>query len=306
MSGIFLSYRRDDSAGFAGRLADALEQAFGIGSVFRDVDDIRPGEDFVTTIQDRLAEVDVVLVMIGPRWLGAAAEGRRRLDDPEDFVRREIEAALASRRKLIPVLVGGATMPAETDLPQALAGLARHQAVVLADADWRGDVARLTEALQPHLAQPGRRRRGLALGLAALALVLAAGIWSVFRFGLGEASPGAADVAGRWSAEVKYEWGDRHKETFEFRDQGGRVAGTATYLTGRLGIEAASLEGDWLRFETRSQEQLGSDQPWKEVVHRYAGQITPTGIRFTLQSGGGYSVHPPIEFIAQRVPDPKP
>ena len=88
MARIFLSYRRDDSAGFAGRLADAMESEFGAGSVFRDVDDIRPGEDFVQAIESHLRDVGAVLVMIGPRWLDAGADGRRRLDDADDFVRQ--------------------------------------------------------------------------------------------------------------------------------------------------------------------------------------------------------------------------
>lgn len=74
----------------------------------------------------------------------------------------------------------------------------------------------------------------------------------------------------------------------------------------RLTIEQAELKGDWLRFVTRSNEMLGSDTPWKEVTHRYTGEVTPEGIRFTLESGGGYSIHPPITFIAQPAPLPAP
>jgi len=81
---------------------------------------------------------------------------------------------------------------------------------------------------------------------------------------------------------------------------GRELRGTASYLTGRLAIEEARLEGDWLRFSTRSQEMLGSTLPWKEVTHRYTGQVTPAGIRFTLESRGGYTVHAPVEFIARR------
>ena len=109
-----------------------------------------------------------------------------------------------------------------------------------------------------------------------------------------------ADIAGRWTARVKYDWGDQHDEVFEFKDLGGKLHGSASYQTGRLTIEQASLEGEWLRFVTRSQQMLGSDQPWKEVTHRYTGQVTPEGIRFTLETGGGYTIHPPIEFVAQR------
>lgn len=330
MSRLFLSYRRDDSAGFAGRLADALEVAFGAGSVFRDVDDIRPGEDFVQAIESHLGEVGAVLVVIGPRWLAAGAAGRRRLDDPGDFVRQEIQAALASGKPIIPLLVGGATMPAVADLPEAIAGLARRQAVVLSDSGWRGDVERLVANLRALLRDQGankgtnddtdegdrlpksRHVRMILAGLAVIIVLL--GVFAVLRSLPGPpvpepptppaASRSAVDIAGRWTARVKYDWGDQHDEVFEFKYMGDALHGTATYQTGRLTVEKAKLEGDWLNFVTRSHEMLGSDTPWKEVTHRYTGQVTPEGIHFTLESGGGYSIHPPVEFTAQRVQKP--
>lgn len=308
MSALFLSYRRDDSAGFAGRLADALETAFGTGSVFRDVDDIRPGADFVQTIESQLRTVSAVLVMIGPHWLALGADGRRRIDAPDDFVQLEIHAALASGKPLLPLLVGGARMPGAADLPPALAGLARRQAVLLSDTHWRRDVERLVADLRTLLpAAPGGRRVPRwqwAAGLA-LALLGAAALWFFLSPSSITAPPpavtarAAADVSGRWHARVKYDWGDVHDEVFEFKTLGGKLHGSASYLTGRLSIEHAALDGDWLRFSTRSQEQLG-DSPWKETTHQYIGQVTPDGIAFALETTGGYSVHPPIEFVARR------
>jgi hypothetical protein len=102
---------------------------------------------------------------------------------------------------------------------------------------------------------------------------------------------------------VQYDWGDTYEEVFVFKKLGGKLHGTATYLKGRLTIEHASVQGDWLRFTTRSQEMLG-DNPWKEVRHEYTGRITPAGIAFTLETTGGYSVHPPVEFIARRRSSP--
>ena len=309
MARIFLSYRRDDSAGFAGRLADAMEAEFGTGSVFRDVDDIRPGEDFIHAIESHLQQVGVVLVMIGTRWLDAGADGRRRLDDTGDFVRQEIQAALESGKPLIPLLVGGASMPAEADLPAAIAGLSRRQAVVLSDSNWRGDVERLVASLSKLLPDEGvaDHKRRWMLGLAGAVVGLAALAWTIqaWRPPPVDVPPVPVhDIAGRWAAQVKYDWGDQHDEVFEFEYRGDALHGTATYQTGRLTIEQAELKGDWLRFVTRSQEMLGSDMPWKEVTHRYTGEITPEGIRFTLESGGGYSIHPPITFIARRAPVP--
>lgn len=309
MARIFLSYRRDDSAGFAGRLADAMEAEFGAGSVFRDVDDIRPGEDFIHAIESHLQQVGVVLVMIGPRWLDAGADGRRRLDDANDFVRQEIQAALESGKPLIPLLVGGASMPAEADLPAAIAGLSRRQAVVLTDGNWRGDVERLVASLSKLLpdAEVADHKRRWMLGLAGAVVGLAALAWAIQAWRsppIDVPSVPIHDIAGRWAAQVKYDWGDQHDEVFEFEYRGDALHGAATYQNGRLTIEQAELKGDWLRFVTRSQEMLGSDTPWKEVTHRYTGEVTPEGIRFTLESGGGYSIHPPITFIARRAPAP--
>lgn len=313
MNRIFLSYRRDDSAGFAGRLADALEAEFGAGSVFRDVDDIRPGEDFMQAIQSHLNEVGAVLVMIGPLWLKAGADGRRRLDDPEDFVLLEIQVALGSDKPLIPLLVGGAKMPAADELPPSLAALVRRQAVVLSDGSWRGDVTQLITSLRVLLpavdsGKTGQRRRLILGGIAAVVALF--GLYAALRFMPGASGPEtpaqpsvnqlAVDVAGRWMARVKYDWGDQHDEIFEFKYLGKALHGTATYLTRPLTIEQAKVEGEWVSFVTRSQQMLGSDKPWKEVIHRYTGQATSDSIRFTLEDTGGYTPHVPVEFVALR------
>ena len=325
MAGFFLSYRRDDSAGFAGRLADDLEAAFGAGTVFRDVDDIRPGQDFVQAIESHMKAVDVVLVMIGPRWLATGTDGTRRLDDPHDFVRQEIMAALGSGRPVVPLLVGGASMPTQANVPIAMAGLARRQAVVLSDAGWRGDVERLVKSLwellpgpaipmginQPESQPWSRNLLPILIGFAAMAVLVGAVIMlqkpstvSVAPSPAVVAKP-TIEVTGRWTATVKYDWGDQLDEVFEFKYLGSSLHGTATYLKGRLTIEQVTLDGEWIRFVTRSQEMLGSDQPWKEVIHRYVGRIADNTIQFTLETIGGYSIHPPVEFAAQRIVAPE-
>jgi hypothetical protein len=152
MAEIFLSYRRDDSASATGRLADALEAHFGDERVFRD-HEIAAGEDFVEAIRRSVESATVVLAIVGMRWLDVPdVEGRRRLDDPADFVRLEIELALRARVAVVPVLVEGATMPAEADLPPSLAEFSRCQAVELSDHRWRADADRLIEALQSRFA----------------------------------------------------------------------------------------------------------------------------------------------------------
>lgn len=307
MPGLFISYRRDDQAGFAGRLADALGEAFGAENVFRDIEDIRPGDDFVVTLQKQLDGVRVVLVMIGPAWLSASRNGIRRLDDPDDFVRREIEAGLEAGKLVIPVLVGGALMPAEADLPPTLAGLSRRQAVVLSDAGWRGDVERLVTTLRDLLPGIGKKKPETRSGWilrAGLALLVLLAVFAMLRF-LPEKTAAtnqqaAAEIAGRWTARVKYAWGDEYQEVFQFKMLGEQVHGSASYLTSRLTIEQVSLEDGWLRFITRSREMMGSDSLGKDVIHRYTGQVAPEGIRFTLESSGGYTLNPPLEFVATR------
>jgi predicted ATPase len=146
---LFLSYRREDAAGHAGRLADHLLDRFGQGSVFMDVESIEAGINFAEAIERAINEADAVLVVIGPGWLDAASSsGSRRLDEPEDFVRREIEAALASDVRVIPVLVGGVSMPGEDRLPPTLAELARRNAVELLDRRWREDVDVLVDVVE--------------------------------------------------------------------------------------------------------------------------------------------------------------
>ena len=153
MADIFLSYRRQDSQSATGRLADRLEAHFGAARVFRDQESIAAGEDFVDAIRRAIETSTVLLVVVGPRWLGATdAAGRRRLDDPHDYVRLEIELALRAGLAVVPVLVEDAAMPQATDLPTSLADFARCQAVELSETRWRYDADQLIAALQSRFA----------------------------------------------------------------------------------------------------------------------------------------------------------
>src|SRR5262249_8962597 len=155
---IFINYRRDDSIGMAGRLHDRLAHTFGRDNVFLDVDHIPAGADFVTHLNNQVAECNVVLVIIGPNWLNAKDEtGERRLDNPEDFVTIEIVAALARDIRVIPVLVDGARMPKAKELPDSLKPLTRRQAIEVRHAHFGHDaealVKRMREALGEDLAK---------------------------------------------------------------------------------------------------------------------------------------------------------
>jgi hypothetical protein len=150
MAATFISYRRDDAAGYAGRLRESLERRLGPDGIFRDVDALKPGQDFVDAIETRLAACQVMLVVIGREWLDARQpDGARRLDDPLDFVRLEVAAGLARRQVLVvPVLVEGATMPVSQALPENIRALARRHALSLRDETWDEDVGRLVSVIQ--------------------------------------------------------------------------------------------------------------------------------------------------------------
>ncbi len=135
LGGVFISYRREDSGGYAGRIYDRLTSRLGRENVFFDVDAIPPGRDFVDVLSDRVGKCDALLAVIGKHWVASAdGQNRRRLDDPSDFVRIEIEAALQRDVPVIPVLVDGAPMPQSGELPDAsipeyLLGLRGPQAI---------------------------------------------------------------------------------------------------------------------------------------------------------------------------------
>jgi hypothetical protein len=154
MSGIFISYRREDSLPYAGRLFDHLKNHFGDENVFMDVDNIEPGLDFVQVLQERVSSCDALIAVIGRRWLTAADnKGQRRLDDPEDLVRLEIGAALNRQVRVVPTLVGGADMPRAEELPEAIASLSRRNALEISDLAFNSSVGRLIEALEKIVKQ---------------------------------------------------------------------------------------------------------------------------------------------------------
>jgi len=155
MRGIFISYRRDDAEGQAARLFDDLSAHFGRDAVFVDVAGIRKGLDFRRIIEEHVASCSVLLVMIGKRWLSATdSQGRRRLDDSNDFVRLETAAALSRDIPIVPVLVQDAVMPTEQELPDALKELAFRSGTELTHARWDADVRLLIEDLKPLLETP--------------------------------------------------------------------------------------------------------------------------------------------------------
>lgn len=300
----FISYRRDDTAGYAGRLEEALERRFGRGSVFRDVLDIAPGEDFVAAIRARLAGARAVLVLIGPRWAGGEAPGPRRIDDPADLVRLEVAAALDSGARVVPVLLAGARMPSGADLPEPLKPLARCNALTLSDANWDADIDRLAAALDLN-----RRRRvwPWALGGAAFAAAAVAALCWLKPGTPGkpaEAADPSARLIGSWQAEVRYGWGARHEERFEFARHAGQLGGSASFLGVPRAIEKIEYDGAHLRFETVTQQSMGNET--RQITHRYSaewrGQPPDERLALRMQTSGSFDgTGKPLEFEARRV-----
>jgi tetratricopeptide (TPR) repeat protein len=146
---IFISYRRQESSGVAGRLYDRIAARFGDDQVFMDVDTIQPGADFAQAIIQAVSACEVLLAVIGPQWVTVANEaGQRRLDDPDDMVRLEIAAALERDIFLIPILVDRAVVPHRHELPEGLAGLVRRNALSLRHESFRSDSERLLTAIE--------------------------------------------------------------------------------------------------------------------------------------------------------------
>src|SRR5688572_229939 len=151
-SRIFISYRREDSGGYAGRLFDRLSVQYGAAQVFRDIDDLGPGVDFVQEIEDSIGTAAVLIAIIGRDWPATDESGSRRLDQEEDFVRLEVGGALRKGIRVIPVLVGGAMIPA--DLPDDLARLRRLNALTISELEYQSGVERLFAAIDKELGGP--------------------------------------------------------------------------------------------------------------------------------------------------------
>ena len=178
---IFINYRREDSIGTAGRLRDRLAQTFGHKNLFMDVDSIPAGVDFLTYLNKQVAACDVVLVVIGQNWLDSKDEsGRRRLDNPDDFVAVEIAAALARDIRVIPILVDEARMPKADKLPDPIKLLARRNAVEVRHTHFGRDAEALIEKIRSAFdggsVEPRSwRMMAMVLAGAAVAVVLLVG-----------------------------------------------------------------------------------------------------------------------------------
>src|ERR1700680_3141133 len=160
MSGqIFISYRRDDASYPAGRLYDRLSATLPKNQIFIDVDNLDPGVDFFEAIEASVGSCDVLIAVIGKRWLiSSDEEGRRRLDNPDDLVRLEIAVALKRNIRVIPVLVDGALMPRSNELPDDLKLMVRRNALEVSHSRFNADLSHLVAALERVLEKADAER----------------------------------------------------------------------------------------------------------------------------------------------------
>ena len=189
---IFISYRRDDTAGYARAVYGELACEFGAERVFIDVDDIAAGQSFADVIRGAVNSSSVVLVLIGKRWRGDRDGATPRLDDADDFVRTEVAAALSSGAPVIPVLLDGALMPGEAQLPEALRSLASRNAFEVRATAFAADMARLTVELRSTLGNAAQRGAdAVAAPLPPLSRPRSVALW-------GGAALVAAGLAAAW------------------------------------------------------------------------------------------------------------
>jgi hypothetical protein len=250
---VFISYRRDDSRADSGRLYDRLAARFP-GKVFRDVGSIEPGVEWDEAIARVLSQSDACIVVIGKDWLKITdAAGVRRLDDPRDTVRQEIAAVLKRQMRVFPVLVGGAKMPAEQDLPADLQALCRRNAIELPEQHWDEAVQKLIKSLETAFVPPAEPRTSappsrhapvrLAGGIAAVLIVVALyfGFRSSRNPNPAPASAAGFQFAGNWRAVVMTPGQRADEELDAYPDQSFRfVAQNSTVAIGRWQYDAAA------------------------------------------------------------------
>lgn len=171
---LFVSYRRNDTGGRAGRLVDALVAEFGTRNVFQDVEAMALGQSFSTQVEAAIATSDALLIVIGQEWLGVDDVGARRIDSADDFVRLEVSMALSLGISVVPVLVGGAALPPRAELPDDMSQMLGRQAVSIRDTSWHQDVGDLIRRLKGDHRPTTRPRRWPILTAVGLSIVVAA------------------------------------------------------------------------------------------------------------------------------------
>lgn len=312
MPDIFISYRREDTSGYAGRLYDQISSHFGQDHVFMDVADLEPGSDFVDMIETKVSTCDALIVLIGKNWLTITDEQNQvRLRKPGDFVSIEIAAALKRNVEVIPVLVGGGKMPLQRELPESLQPLCRRQALELSDVHFTRDVGDLMEALKRPATtrvvhSPRWRKPTLAASISVIfALAAGIGIWtwrnSLHPPGQAETSVIAgtpktvqpanssqntdnANIGGNWRAVVQKE-NVRYEMYFTFEVIGDKLFGKAIYPTGEADILNGTIKQNRISFITKHVPDFTDE----EATITVEGKISGDEIQVFTQDKDGYA-----------------
>ena len=280
MPSIFISYRREDTAGHAGRIFDRLREKFGRDNVFMDVAGIDPGVDFVEAIDRAVGSCDVLLVIIGRKWLTCTdASGKKRLDDPKDFIRLETATALRRNIRVIPVLVQGAAMPGENDLPEDLKTLARRQATEIDDTHWDSDTGQLVDSVA-NVLFGGKASLGTD---AASRTSTGTGDGSIGSTGTGDGSVGSATTALQWTRN-KFTWIIAAAVAVVVAlavapFPGGPKTVTAPDLIG-ISLDQAAARLNQARLKPGAVKSVPSDRPASSVIE----QDPPPGTRLPRDS----------------------
>jgi hypothetical protein len=340
MSGVFISYRREDSSGYAGRLFDILSVHFGKENTYMDLDTIQGGDNYATVIENKVGQCDALLAVIGDKWLTCTGvDGSRRLDSAHDYVRMEIAKALERGVRVIPVLVGGAKMPHQPDLPEDLRPFALHQAMDLRDAHFHTDADLLMDVLKktvPNIASRPLKvkpNRFAVVGLSVLAVaVIASGVfWQAKRAAHSNAdaaaqqgsasangttpaaqavhsskadtskSPGKglADISGSWKATVTYDWPGAVYEE-RFNFE---VDGTELSGTASfLTVDRGIFDGkiEGNRVSFVTKTIATMDDKTSQDVHSYKGTVEGNTIQFSMLTDSSVESHVPVHFTAKR------
>lgn len=281
MTNLFISYRRDDAGGHAGRLSDRMIARFGAERVFMDVQDIEPGQNFEQAIAQTLSKCDHLLAVIGPRWVQIL---HARQASGEDFVRHEIGVALSQGMTVIPVLVGGAKMPTADQLPPALAAFLRCQAVEVRDDRFDEDAAVIVgflakgaDATSVNILGRHVRRRTLVWSLAALTVAVVAG-WLAWP----ESAP-VPTAEGEWIAELRKPGQPSYRVRLVLARSGDQLTGRVKYPTGEGPIVDGRIEGNRLTFHTSHLPQFAS----APATIRYQAELKGDSITITASDDAG-------------------
>jgi hypothetical protein len=304
---IFISYRVQDTAGETGRLVDDLKQHFADGQLFMDIDNLEPGVEFDVVIEKYLNSCEVMLVVVGPYWLGNREHQTPRINDPNDWVKLEVSSALKRRIRVIPVLVDGACLPKEEELPPELKPLLKRQSYELSNKRWQYDVDRLIDFLirvvgitPKELKYAAEKKPGLSkkfwIYLASVIVFILVAVLVIINLpkqkNENAVSPGKRQDSLQTSAPDSLAIDDRGQSSAE-NTQHGKQSLTGTWVEDDPGIKSSFIlhqTGDHIKVQVQSLGQMLSEG--SGTVHNKAIELrfellgSPTILKGTLSDDG--------------------